>query len=347
MNSLRLTALDGLRGLAALAVAFYHFFYHYNIDYGHQFSVPSGLQFGYYGVHLFFLVSGFVIFWTLSRINHPVDFIWLRLSRLFPVYWVAATITFFIMFFYGPENRVAKVSDLIINYSMLQGYLGVRHIDGVYWTLTLELAFYFWMLILFMCHQLKNIERWFLAWVLLATTLTFTGWIESIPMRLRYLLLLDYIGLFAAGICFYRLREGAATKATYSVLTLSLLGLYIQYNFLGAAIITVIYCLFYCAINDKILLLSYKPFLFMGTISYSFYLIHQNIGYTVIHLFYEHNMSPFLGIACAFITALILGTLLTYTIEKPAMNYLRKFYRKNSLLNKITNKIEANATNPQ
>lgn len=339
MNSRRLTALDGLRGFAALAVAFYHFFYHYNLDYGHQFSVPAVFQFGYYGVHLFFLVSGFVIFWTLSRINHPFDFIWSRFSRLFPVYWVAATITFLIMYFYGPENRVAQLSELIINYSMLQGYLGVRHIDGVYWTLTLELAFYFWMFILFLTRQLPQIDRWLFVWVLVAAALALTDGIELVPMRLRYLLLLDYIGLFAAGICFYRLWDSSANKITYYVLALSLLSLYAQYPLPGAIIITVIYGLFYCAINDKLALFSYKPLVFMGTISYSFYLIHQNIGYTIIQLFYQYKISPYLGIACALFTGLVLGTLLTYTIEKPAMGYLRKLYKENSLLNKIANKI--------
>ena len=339
MNTRRLTALDGLRGFAALAVALYHFFYHYDVAYGHQFTVPAAFQFGYYGVHLFFLVSGFVIFWTLARINHPFDFIWSRFSRLFPVYWVAVSITFLIVFLYGPDDRTTTVSELIINYSMLQAYLGVPHVDGVYWTLTLELAFYFWMFLLFLGRQLHQIEKWLFIWVLISASLALTGWIEMIPMRLRYLLLLDYIGLFAAGICFYRLWESNANKMTYWVIALSLLSLYAQYELTGAIIISVIYALFYCAINEKFAALSYKPFVFMGTISYSFYLIHQNIGYTIIDLFYQHELSPLIGIVCALLTGLILGSLLNYTIEKPAMGYLRKLYQESSLLNKIANKI--------
>lgn len=338
MNSRRLTALDGLRGIAALAVAFFHFFHQYNALYGHSFTVPEGFRFGYYGVHLFFMVSGFVIFWTLAKIQQPFDFIWSRFSRLFPVYWVAVSITFLIMQLYGPEDRVTGVSDLIINYSMLQGYLGVPHVDGVYWTLTLELAFYCWMFLLFLSRQLGQIEKWLFVWILLSTSLALTGWAEMIPIRLRYLLLLDYIGLFGAGICFYRLWEGKATRLTYAVIALSIACLYAQYPWQGALIVSAIYLLFYCATNDKIALLSYKPFVFMGTISYSFYLVHQNIGYTVIQFFYEGELSPFMGIACAFLVGLVLASLLTYTVEKPAMTYLRKLYKESSLLNKIANK---------
>jgi len=337
MNTRRLTALDGLRGFAALAVALFHFFYQYDTVYGHEFSIPSVFQFGYYGVHLFFMVSGFVIFWTLAKIQHPFDFIWSRFSRLFPVYWVAVSITFIIVLLYGPDDRVAKVSDLIVNYSMLQAYIGVPHVDGVYWTLTLELAFYFWMFLLFMFRQTGQIEKWLLGWVLVSAGLALTGAIEMVPMRLRYLALLDYIGLFAAGICFYRLWEGNANRLTYLVIAISFAALYAQYAWQGAVIISVIYFLFYCAITDKIALLSYKPFVFLGTISYSFYLIHQNIGYTIINLFYQLKLSPFLGISCALLTGLILGSLLTYTIEKPAMAYLRKLYKGSSLLNKIAN----------
>lgn len=338
MNSRRLTALDGLRGVAALAVALFHFFYQYNIAYGHHFAVPAAFQFGYYGVHLFFLVSGFVIFWTLAKIQHPFDFVWSRFSRLFPVYWVAVSITFLIVLFYGPEDRVSTVRDLIINYSMVQAYLGVPHVDGVYWTLTLELAFYFWMFLLLIFRQLSHIERWLITWVAVSAALALTGAIEMVPMRLRYLLLLDYIGLFAAGICFYRLWEGNANRLTYAVLALSFITLYAQYPWQGALIISAIYVLFYCAVTDKIALLSYKPFVFMGTISYSFYLIHQNIGYSIINMSYELALPPAVGIAGAMLTGLILGSLLTYTVEKPAMTYLRKLYKASSLLNKIANK---------
>jgi peptidoglycan/LPS O-acetylase OafA/YrhL len=90
----RFLELDGLRGLAALAVVLYHYLYHYNSLFGHSFAIPDFLWIGYYGVHFFFMISGFVIFWTISRTTKALDFIWSRFSRLYPVYWAALSLTF-------------------------------------------------------------------------------------------------------------------------------------------------------------------------------------------------------------------------------------------------------------
>ncbi len=50
--------------------------------------VPTEFRWGSYGPHLFFMISGFVIFMTLDRCRGPGDFIFSRFSRLNPLYWV-------------------------------------------------------------------------------------------------------------------------------------------------------------------------------------------------------------------------------------------------------------------
>ena len=70
----RLGSLDALRGLAALGVVLFHYLPYYHEMYGHGFALwpwlNHGLSFGRYGVHLFFILSGFVIFMTLERNAH-------------------------------------------------------------------------------------------------------------------------------------------------------------------------------------------------------------------------------------------------------------------------------------
>lgn len=324
MDTKRLSALDGLRGIAAIAVACFHYFYHYHHEYGHSMAIPEWSRIGYFGVHLFFLVSGFVIFWTLSRSNTASTFIWSRFSRLFPVYWVAVTITFLVINTIGPADRHVSGSELLVNYTMLQGYLGVPHVDGVYWTLTLELSFYFWMLMLMLFKQLERIEYWLLGWIGAAILLEASGINDALPMRVKFVLLLDYIGLFAAGICFYRIKSGTGNRLSYAVIAASIASALVAYPLEFALLITGWHLLFYLAISGKLNMFASKPFVFMGTISYSFYLIHQNIGYTIISLGYQAQLSPYASIGIAFAIAFTLAIALTFLIEKPAMAYLRK-----------------------
>lgn len=105
-SSSRLLELDALRGLAALAVVLYHYFYRYNELYGHHgnFAV-DWTYFGKLGVELFFMVSGFVIFMSLNRVNRPVDFLVSRFSRLYPTYWCALILTFTVVSIWGLPGR--------------------------------------------------------------------------------------------------------------------------------------------------------------------------------------------------------------------------------------------------
>ena len=174
MKSYRLSELDGLRGIAALAVVLYHYIYHYNNLYSHAFPVPSFVQLGVYGVNLFFMISGFVIYWTISRSDQPFDFIFSRFSRLFPVYWCSVILTFTVVYFASLPGREQDLFTLLVNLSMIQEYLGFSHIDGVYWTLSLELAFYFWITVILFFKQLKNIEKILIVWVIAGALLTLT-----------------------------------------------------------------------------------------------------------------------------------------------------------------------------
>ena len=74
-NAARVVELDALRGLAALAVVAFHYTTLYGELYGHSGPPPLSFGFGNYGVHLFFLISGFVIFMTLERTRSAMDFV--------------------------------------------------------------------------------------------------------------------------------------------------------------------------------------------------------------------------------------------------------------------------------
>ena len=63
----RLLVLDSLRGIAAILVVIFHYLYRYGEIYGHDFSSVDWVEYGEHGVSLFFMISGFVIYWRLDH----------------------------------------------------------------------------------------------------------------------------------------------------------------------------------------------------------------------------------------------------------------------------------------
>ena len=79
-DGVRLDEIDVLRGLAALAVVVFHYSGHsqrYFADF------PFHLEYGKYGVQLFFVISGFFIFQTIEKCRNVQEFLLLRFSRLY------------------------------------------------------------------------------------------------------------------------------------------------------------------------------------------------------------------------------------------------------------------------
>src|SRR5690606_1792624 len=151
----RILELDVLRGLAATIIFLFHC----------SLILPPSeriFNFGVTGVDLFFMISGFVILLTLSRTHHWKDFVGSRFSKLFPTYWVCVSFTAMLIFFRNVYFSTPS-SDLFSNYlgnlTMVQRYLGIPNLDEQYWTLEVELLFYFVMLFIFLVRGLNSIEK--------------------------------------------------------------------------------------------------------------------------------------------------------------------------------------------
>jgi peptidoglycan/LPS O-acetylase OafA/YrhL len=140
----RFALLDGLRLGAALAVVAFHFTARETDAWDTPIraqapAVFDVTKYGVFGVDLFFVISGFVILMTAW--HRPIrDFVSSRISRLYPAYWVCVLLTAAVLLVDGA--RWFRASDVLINLSMLQEAFGVQHIDGVYWTLWVEMRFY-------------------------------------------------------------------------------------------------------------------------------------------------------------------------------------------------------------
>ena len=152
MQTKRVKELDSLRGLAALMVMWYHF-----TAFRPQASL--GFTYGLTGVDLFFMISGFVIFMSLTHVKTSLQFVINRISRLYPTYWACVTITFLTITLYNHVDfNQTEIITYISNLTMFQFYLNIRDIDDSYWTLIIEMTFYIVMLVLFHFKKLHYLN---------------------------------------------------------------------------------------------------------------------------------------------------------------------------------------------
>jgi len=172
LSTTRLRSIDALRGIAALGVVFYH-----AIERGDKVT-PTGLSqypirvlqfgssFGYIGVFLFFVISGFCIHlqWARRRANNEVPKIafgsfWKRrIRRLYPPYIIALALFIFL----SATSVGLNVTHFLI-YDLAMHLLMLHNLDpktcysinGVFWTLAIEEQLYLaYFLLLFLRNRL-------------------------------------------------------------------------------------------------------------------------------------------------------------------------------------------------
>jgi len=321
----RIEELDALRGIAAISVVLFHYFFRYNQLFGHPNMDGAFFAYGKYGVELFFIISGFVIFWSLNSIKKPLDFVVSRFSRLYPVYWIAVILTFLFVGFFELPGRAVDLPSFIGNFLMFHDYFDIPSVDGVYWTLKVELTFYLWILVILSLKKLHKINIIILFALILSALIHLK--IIHLPRQVKELLMFQWFALFSIGICLYKISNKKHNTFTFVNLTLSLLITILIFSFKSFIIYSCFTIILYLAVNNKMSFLRNKKLIFLGTISYSLYLIHQNIGYIIIRKGYQYDIHPIISITIAIIFTIGLSFLLNKYIEKPTGKFIKKIYK--------------------
>ncbi|MFN5891743.1 MAG: acyltransferase family protein, partial [Dolichospermum sp.] len=329
----RFLELDALRGIAAFSVVLFHYTTHYSDLFKHSQDLHFDFGSGRHGVELFFIISGFVILMSLENTKRGLDFIVGRLSRLYPVYWAAIIMTFLVVAFSKQlPTREVNIFQALFNLTMLQDFFKIPRVDGVYWTLSIELSFYILMFTVYKLGQLKNISLISLVWLSLTTFYAFktyiprsslltkltshinffnhddtpqlmlvnlVGKIPELGINIQYIFakifIFNYAHLFILGMTLYLIKHSGLSFWRCIILLVCVLVQRIAYTqesswnttiFVAAFVV-----IFYLAIQGYLGFIKLKPLLFLGNISYSLYLIHQNIGYVIIKTLYSYKIN--------------------------------------------------------
>jgi peptidoglycan/LPS O-acetylase OafA/YrhL len=330
----RLTGIDSLRGIAAMLVVLFHYTTRYDELFQHTAAPAFAVPWGHLGVNLFFMISGFVIFMTLERTSHSMDFVVSRFSRLYPAFWAAVIVTFALTHWLGLPGKLVGLPTALLNMTMLHSFLNVTSVDGVYWTLEVELIFYFWAWLAFRLGLLGRVHLLLAVLFVLRLVYFYTGTVLHIdlPWQVFRLLILKVIPWFAAGIMVYRLASHYGTvRRDLAVLGGAVLLLAIAEGPGLALLLVALSVVLYAAATGRLALLDNPVLVWLGVISYTLYLVHENIGWALIRRLEMAGVMPNLAIAAALLLALALASLLTYLIEQPAMRSVRSRYRQRML----------------
>ncbi|MEV6755932.1 acyltransferase [Streptomyces sp. NPDC051214] len=299
----RLRALDGLRLIAALMVAAYH----YGGRDGEiseawgsspQLQFPtahSWFAYGCLGVQIFFVISGFVI--CMSGWGRPLRaFFASRVSRLFPSYWAAIVLVTAVFALPVVAYDAVAPSDALVNLTMLQQPLGVDRVLGVCWTLWAELRFYA-LFALFVVMPGANRARVILfcaVWTLAAVIA------EGADEPLLDLVLMpEYAPFFIGGIGIYLVHRDRKDLTAWGIVGVSwLIGQHYAVDRLWHApnpdffsyrtsfgIIAVVTAGFAAVLLIALGALhraDWKWLTVAGALTYPFYLVHEHLGWVTV-----------------------------------------------------------------
>ena len=345
--------LDVLRGGAVLAVLLHHIVGYAYHDFGTgspmypylKVLIEQFIDWGRFGVVLFFLISGFIIPNSLKPGSSLKNFFISRFFRLYPAYWVATALILISVLFFGQADSQISTNQIIANLTMIPKAFGYEELSRVFWTLFIEIIFYGCCAFLFKFNWLNKPNVIGIIAVTLSLITPLTILVNHLfGTHLGSKFILFYLSFLFAGnlirLSFVDKNKIANNwLIVFSILAIIELFLLTAVFFPVAESINKEFCLFNSYSIISAFVLAFGLFAIvtktqtlksafmaeLGQISYSLYLMHMIFLVTLTHVIKPNN-------TINFFIYLVVGTLICYFsaklsyrfIEKPAVNIGKK-----------------------
>lgn len=292
-------------------------------------------RFGYLGVPLFFMISGYVI--SLSAQNrNPIEFAISRFTRLYPTAWVCILITSVTVVCL--TGRHISLFQIAANATLLNEYLGVQDIDGVYWTLKAELKFYACVFLLLTFGVFNQFKIWLSLWLGLVISHHFFHQ----PFFLGWFITPEYSCYFIAGVALFLISTEKCNVFNLSILAISLIvsslksfsmasGFIVDASFnqriISVALIWLFYVIFFLLATEKLNIKGSKLTYILGGLTYPLYLLHNVAGKTFMSLF-EDQLNPYVLIGITICGVLLISWATNELVENRLAKPIKFFLIK-------------------
>jgi exopolysaccharide production protein ExoZ len=320
----KILSIQYLRGLAALGVVLFH----YSASLPIYPFLKAIFNFGQTGVHVFFLISGFIIVYSLKKekykINQFFTFLLKRSIRIDPSYYVTVLLAFTLFWYLSIISPVKGTKFPFIPQQFLAHLFYIIPFTSysfyivVFWTLCVEFQFYLLIGLFYFISNKWFYKNFFLILFCLSSFITLPH---------AQFLVFTYSSIFATGISLVNLYQNRSwLNAILPILFLILVG----YKF-GLPIFILL-----GATCGVILFFkpSIKPLIFLGNISYSLYLTHALISEVLlrrVEIKYQLRVSSYSLFYLLFeiFIAVIISYFFYKVIEQPSLALSKRFIYKN------------------
>ena len=320
--------IEGLRGLLILWIVLFHYTFRYNGLFDKSLNFP--IQFtngGEVGVMMFFVISGYLAGRSLLNGRGIIKSFLRRYWRLWKPYFIAVL---FISAWCALMRFPGRQSDIFTSICNLFfiSHPGIEYVDYAHWYVAaiveIQLVFSLSLIIKDNNWRIRAVVG--LLTILFLILYSYARFITALPQELWWFVVALQGTLL--GLCIRFMNDGFVYKIIAAILSVFLIHLNILYAFY--------ILLFFLCITDsetrivKIVgnFMSNRLLVYIGGISYCWYLIHQNIGFSLMYALIPNNESNMLWllipISFTFILAIILQCFYT-SLHKPLFRELPLF----------------------
>lgn len=304
-NNQRIPIIDSFRAIAIIMVLFFHYasrrtdLYTYGDAYDY-------FAMGKMGVEFFFMISGFVILFTLEHTNNFYQFWKNRIIRLLPSMIIASLLTFFIFNLFDKELLFVnshKLKNVVVSCTFIKPQVlnmltnfqyDFAYTNGSYWSLWPEVQFYAYISLLYVLAK-KYFVNVFIIISSLMISIRFlishiyvkNGFVTFVKTFFNWFDLVENLPYFCVGVVFYLIykneREFQKIPKKVFVFILFIFA-FLAYKF-HSSLETILFIVLFVSL---FLMLIYYPIALrflenkvlykIGISSYFLYLIHENIG---------------------------------------------------------------------
>lgn len=312
--------IDSLRSFAAISVCLFHFICT-TVGLDYPATMSSIFSYGQNGVLVFFVISGFIIPWSMYsknyRLSSMLRFMAKRLARLEPPYLASILLILVIAFIKikfhigaeSPEEITATRIGLHFGY-LINFFPEYQWLNNVYWTLAIEFQYYLIMSFMYLLFIHQNLYLRLLAYLLCFVM----AYVIPDPSLSHFP---AYAPLFLFGISVFQYKNNIIGKLE---LCLVMIACFV-YNYAVISnvsayfgLVTALVILFFSEV--KIPVLDW-----LGKMSYSIYLIHPVIGAAVLNILSRYatgTTQKLLALAAGLIVTFAGSYIMYLLIEKPS-----------------------------
>jgi peptidoglycan/LPS O-acetylase OafA/YrhL len=289
-TSRRFYELDLLRFVAALEVMMFHYTIqgysggYIPVDFT---ALGRTLEYVYFGIEMLFVLSGFVILKTIQE-KSALGFLAARFLRLGPTYWICVTLTALVLLAANVNRPPIHLAGYLANLTMAASAFGQEHIDGVYWTMEVQIVFYAWIFLLCLAKQARNADKFLGLWLLATVTINVFGGITF--TKLDYLLLPELSCYFIAGGVFFLIHQRGGSLYLWSMvaacyvvaISRALAGSLSDNPAADVVGNTLLFALFVRMVTKDQGLPGRPWMITLFKMTYPLYLTHQQVGYVLL-----------------------------------------------------------------